>query len=861
MAMEGTQVAFPRSWPEVVPRFLEFSSLARPFAPALCDVRGDYGLSYQQLNQKANKLARVLLRRLLSGGTNADGDRVVGVCMSPSPQLVLTLVAIHKAGAAYLPLDVEFPETRVAHILQDCRPSLVVTRGQPENVANAPTQYNVPTFEYQLLEDEAECENGGYVSEDEVGLRMTGESVAMVLYTSGSTGVPKGVRVPHRAVLNRLLWQWSTFPYARDEVCCFKTALTFVDSVSEIFGPLLTGHKLVVIPKCITRAVDELVAVLDRERIGRLVLVPSLLRSILLHCTASSSAPKLSHLRLWVCSGEVFTPDLLRSFFTIFKEGQTICNFYGSTEVMGDVTYIRFCSAKDAEDKLHQSKVPIGGPVTGCRIYLLDRTLSPATEGQAGEIFAAGANLALGYVGQVEKDKFIDNPHSNNPDFAKLYRTGDFGRIARGLLMYEGRTDSQVKIRGHRVDLSEVHAAIQAIPGVSKSYVLCYKPGEVNQALVAFYVSPVEELSPALLKVQVAFALAPYMQPTLFRVDDLPLLVNGKVDRQKLLRMFEKEANTTKCLKLDLTGCPEDKEDEGKALLQTISRILGPSARHPIQLGTNFFDAGGNSLNAVLTVTSLRDLGYHVGMSDFLRAERLKDVLRKMTRVEGEGRDPAEGSQLQDEHHYVTKPLKEEYKERVINILAESFQKKGDLEQWVDTTEEDYKDLLSEAWPELINQDLSFVVFRRASDKDLLAVSLNYDLYAEPELECLSPAINKIFAFLESCEAPVRQRLPQGVGTVMHSFMMTTSPRVSPGENVVLIQVMEERNLKMAKEKDYQAVFTTNTSELTQHVCDDLLHYTVLADYQVNLWTAPDGTQPFAKALDTQRAVCTVKYI
>nr|XP_045596856.1 mycosubtilin synthase subunit C-like [Procambarus clarkii] len=310
----------------VVPQVFECVAMGRPTSLALKDAYHHSWITYHHLNERANKLARCILKRLLSSRcSNPDGDRVVAVCMAPSSHLVTSLLAIHKAGAAYLPLEVMFPEARVTHILKDSKPALLLAHGHPPAIHTDHTspqlKNNVPILHLEDLQAEIDLERGDDLTAQEVGVALTGSSIAAIFYTSGSSGIPKGVRLSHRALLNRLAWQWQTFPYQKEEVCCFKTTLTFADSIGEIFGPLLTGHQVVVIPKAVTRAVDEMVAVLEKEKVGRLVLVPSLLRSILLHCSADES-PKLSSLRLWVCSGEVLTSDLLHSFFETFTNGQ-----------------------------------------------------------------------------------------------------------------------------------------------------------------------------------------------------------------------------------------------------------------------------------------------------------------------------------------------------------------------------------------------------------------------------------------------------------------------------------------------------------------------------------------------------------
>ncbi|KAG7156499.1 Mycosubtilin synthase subunit C-like [Homarus americanus] len=805
-----------RQLPEVVvmPRLFECVVLGRPASPALKDAHQHDWISYQELNDTANTIARLQS----STRANPDGDRVVAVCMAPSSHLVTTLLAIHKAGAAYLPLDITFPESRMAHILNDARPTLLLASGHPQALqsihTNPQVENNVPILHLEDLQAEMEEERHDDLTAEEVGMTFSESSIATILYTSGSTGIPKGVRISHKAVLNRLAWQWSTFPYQEDEVCCFKTALTFVDSISEIFGPLLTGHRVVVIPKAMTQAVDELVTVLDKEKVGRLVLVPSLLRSIVLHCSADDS-PKLTSLRLWVCSGEVFPSDLLHSFFKTFTKSQTICNFYGSTEVMGDVTYLHFHDHNDAMTKLVNNKVPVGIPITNCQIYLLNSDGELVTEGQMGEVYASGLNLASGYVGRAQPEKFVTNKHTSDTDYSVLYRTGDFGKVINGMLVFEGRADSQIKIRGHRVDMNEVELAMLMVKGVDK-------------ALVAFYTSHDDKLVPEVLKVQISTLLQPYMQPQLIHMDDLPLLVNGKVDRQQLLKVYEQRAKGDEQeVDIDLTGVSSQQEAAARALLLTVGHVLGPAVARgkKLSLNTSFFEVGGNSLNSVLTVTSLKDLGYNVGIGQFMKAKTLGEVVLNMQKVSSQEEGPSAPG----------------------GMISESFAEKGDLEQHLHTEPWEYIKLLNPIFDELVEQDLSFVIMKPETE-EVVACAFNLDLWDEPPFEDLSPKLDYVLTFLEYCEEPA-------------NFMMGTLLQLGPAENVELIEIMEYENLKVAARNGYKAVFTTNTSSLTQQVCDDFLNYKVLNDQQVNLWVAPDGTKPFGLAPDSQHAVTTVKFL
>lgn len=407
-------------------------------------------ITYATLNATANRYARAIRQQLRSGKDadavveecpNADGDWIVAVCMPPTVDLIAVLLAIWKVGAAYLPLDAEFPRHRIEHILGEAKPALTLVADEQQTHLVADVATNRWTFaELQSHAVHADAED---LTPSETLLDDDDDDddsrLAIVLYTSGSTGIPKGVRLPHSILHNRLQWQLDTFPFASTErTAVFKTALTFVDSVAEIWAPLLSGLAVVVVPKAVLRDPEHFVDVLETYAVERLVLVPTLLRTLLMYLplrrqqaealtAGGARAPNvpLRRLRIWVCSGETLPAQLVHEFYAYFGDGDDaqnappppttiLCNFYGSTEIMGDVTY-HVCRPNGETVTCGGALVPIGCPIDNTIVYVLDGDMRPVKVGETGELWVAGRNLAAGYVNGRDQFRFVANPLSDDP--------------------------------------------------------------------------------------------------------------------------------------------------------------------------------------------------------------------------------------------------------------------------------------------------------------------------------------------------------------------------------------------------------------------------------------------------------------
>ncbi|MFY2562983.1 non-ribosomal peptide synthase/polyketide synthase, partial [Corallococcus terminator] len=544
---------------------------ARLTPEALAVLSDDEWLSYGQLDARANQLAWVLASRGVRPGD------FVALLTHRTAHLPVALLAILKAGAAYLPLSPDYPRERLAFMVQDSGARLVLS--QEALVSLLPEGLDVV-----CLDSASHAEALARVSTEPLASTPEPEAPAYVIYTSGSTGQPKGVLIPHRALANHMAWFLQAFPLTPQDRVLLKTPLAFDASVWECWAPLLAGAPLVLAPTDAHRDAAMLLDCVVRHGITVLQLVPSLLRFVL----DEPSAARATSLRWLFCGGEALSASLASLARERLPEARLV-NLYGPTEVTIDSTY----TVVEADSS--GVSIPIGRPVANTRAYVLDDSLRPVPPGVPGELYLGGAQVALGYLGRpaLTSERFIPDPFSSTPG-ARLYRTGDKARwLTDGRLEYLGRTDFQVKLRGLRIELGEIEAALRAQPGVRDSIVLVREDVPGQHRLVAYLVS--EPLDTDTLLVALRERLPEYMLPTVFvRLDALPLTPNGKVDRQAL-PVPEQGAEDAPFV------APRSATEE--ALAAIWAEVLQLAK---VSVTANFFSLGGHSLLATQVVSRVR---------------------------------------------------------------------------------------------------------------------------------------------------------------------------------------------------------------------------------------------------------------
>jgi amino acid adenylation domain-containing protein len=525
-------------------------------APGCC-------LSYAELDRWADRLAA----RLRSRGVGPESR--VGLCAGRSRELVVAVLAILKAGAAYVPLDPAYPAERLAFMAADAGLALILA--QP----GATTALAGTAVPVEPLPDAPDTlPDPGPRRPAPIGP----DNAAYVIYTSGSTGRPKGCVVTHRNV-TRLFAATARFGFGPADTWTLFHSIAFDFSVWELWGALLYGGRLVIVPYWISRAPDAFAALLRRERVSVLNQTPSAFRQ-LIPAEATSGAPDDLALRLVIFGGEALEPRTLVPW--VERHGldrPLLVNMYGITETTVHVT-LRPLGAADLAGRASV----IGAPLGDLRLYVLDAALCPAPLGVAGELFVGGAGLARGYLGRPElsAERFIPDPFG--APGARLYRTGDLARrLPGGELEYLGRIDHQVKIRGFRIELGEIEAALHSHAGVQAAVVLARGAAGV-QKLVAYVVGPA---GAAELRRHVAECLPDYMVPAAFvSLAALPLTENGKLDRAALP---QPEAGRA----ANAAPAVAPRTESERSIAAVWREVLGC---HEVGIHDNFFDLGGHSL-------------------------------------------------------------------------------------------------------------------------------------------------------------------------------------------------------------------------------------------------------------------------
>jgi amino acid adenylation domain-containing protein len=559
-------------------------------------------LSYGELNEQANRLAHHL------SSLGVKPETLCGVFTERSTDMFVAILGIIKAGGAYLPLDPSYPQERLSFMLEDARPALLLTQKH--------LQGTLPAHDTGLIVLDEVFGQFSSASADNPPSVATGENLLYVAYTSGSTGRPKGVLGLHKGAVNRFLWMWHAYPFEAGEVCCQKTALSFVDSVWELFGPLLKGVPSIIIPEEDVKDTRRLIETLAEKRVTRIVLVPSLLRAMLDVSPALGS--RLPELKVCVSSGEALSPELCERFRASAPQ-TVLLNLYGSSEVAADAT---FFDTRELEPGA--SNIPIGRPVDGATVRILDENFEPAGEGQGGEIYVGGICLARGYLRRPEltAERFVPDPFDVSGG-ARLYRTGDLGRrLPDGNLEFLGRTDNQVKVRGFRIELGEIEAALNQHEAVAQSVVLAREDAQGNKRLAAYWVASQQKTSTARdLREFLAVRLPDYMLPSGFvRLESMPLTPSGKIDRLLLAAHSPHPIHEPG----EALQSPRNSlELELKAIWEGVLGIA------PIGIGDNFFELGGDSLLAVGMLLEVQDtLGKNIPLSALIHEGTIEHLAR-----------------------------------------------------------------------------------------------------------------------------------------------------------------------------------------------------------------------------------------
>ncbi|MFF3620980.1 amino acid adenylation domain-containing protein [Streptomyces sp. NPDC002467] len=539
-----------------------------PGAPATV-FRGER-LSYAELDARAELLAGELCAR------GAGPERIVAVALHRSTEMVVSLLAVLKSGAAYLPVDPSLPADRIAYLLSDAEPVLLLA--DDEVAAALPAAADLPRLDPGAVPDGSAT---GAVRQAPLPAHPS-----YVIYTSGSTGRPKAVVVEHSAIVNRLLWMQDRYRLGADDRVLQKTPFGFDVSVWEFFWPLITGAALVVAEPGGHKDPAYLSRVIQEEAVTTVHFVPSMLAAFV----EDPKAGGCRSLRRVVCSGEALPEELKNRFLDVLDV--PLHNLYGPTEAAVDVTHWD-CRREDA------GPVPIGRPIWNTSLYVLDPRGRPVPVGVAGELFLAGAGLARGYLRRpaLTAERFPLDPFG--PPGSRMYRTGDLARHrADGSVEYLGRTDDQVKIHGFRIELGEIETALGRLPGVGRAAVVVREDVPGDRRLVGYVVpeagaDPAPVLEPEPMRAELARSLPEYMVPVLVVVDGLPVTANGKLDRRALPAPAAAAA----------TGYePPAGETEELVAMVWASVLDAPRiGRHD-----DFFALGGHSLSATRVAARLR---------------------------------------------------------------------------------------------------------------------------------------------------------------------------------------------------------------------------------------------------------------
>lgn len=563
-------------------------------------------ITYKELNERANQLAHYLQKK------GVGPDTLVGLCVERSLEMIVGILGILKAGGAYVPLDPTYPEQRLQYILEDASIQLFVTQESLKELNWLPE--NVESICLDRDQDEI-----GKESKTLPVSSVGPQNLAYVIYTSGSTGNPKGVMIEHHNVIRLFKSTDCWYQFNEKDTWTLFHSYAFDFSVWEIWGALLYGGKLVVVPYWISRSPKDFYQLLVEEEVTVLNQTPSAFRQLIRVCEQEDKNKNLQ-LRYVIFGGEALEPIGLLPWFQRYGEKKPqLINMYGITETTVHVTYYPIT----LDDVQHASRSNIGKRIPDLEVYILDAYQQPVPIGVDGELYIGGAGLARGYLNRPEltAERFISHPFSSNPK-ARLYRTGDLARyLPDGNLDYRGRIDHQVKIRGFRIEIGEIESTLNTYASVTEAVVIVREDQPGDKRLVAYVVG---DGNVDAWREYLKAKLPSYMVPSGFvAMEAIPLTANGKVDREALPMPEEKQVNSE---------CVGPRNSNEQILTTIWKRVLGVKK---VGIYDNFFEIGGDSILSIQIISQASQVGLKLTPKQMFECPTIAELAQVAIETQG----------------------------------------------------------------------------------------------------------------------------------------------------------------------------------------------------------------------------------
>lgn len=554
----------------------------------------DKQLTYRELNERANQLARILRNK------GVRPDDIVGIMVERSLEMIVGIMGILKAGGAYLPIDPKYPKDRIEYMLKDSNTKILLSK------SDFVVSIDFDGVVIDLFKDNLFIED--FNNLDKVN---SSRNLAYVIYTSGTTGNPKGAMIEHMALVNRLIWMQNKYPLNDNDTILQKTTYTFDVSVWELLWWSLVGAKVCMLSPNNEKDAVKIVEAINKHSVTIMHFVPSALEVFLYCLEDSKKVSILNSLRQVFSSGEVLKAKQVSRFYKEFGNSKKLINLYGPTEAAIDVSYFETTSNSDVK------AIPIGKPISNINLYILDKNRRLQPIGVAGELYISGDGLAREYLNKPEltAEKFVNNPFEPN---TKMYRTGDLVRwLSDGNIEFLGRIDNQVKIRGFRIELGEIESKLLQHDDVKEAVALVVESEDEDKYICAYIVSE-KEINELALNDYLKESLPEYMIPTYFvKVDKMPITYNGKLDIRTLPKPNINER---------LTSYEAPRNVTEEALVRIWSEVLGIDK---VGINDKFFDLGGHSLKAIMLAGKIyKEFNIEMSLKVIFKIPTIKDLCK-----------------------------------------------------------------------------------------------------------------------------------------------------------------------------------------------------------------------------------------